>query len=154
MGSDLSFEDLTNRTISDYDYNIKSMNNEKLGDWYELESIPKDIASEYSKHITKVKEIEPFVVSVPASILPPYEYSADPVKSRLGFLVFFTFNRRISNMRGFKHLFFVKKIGEEVGNYKNCADRACFIIAVGKNFNQAKKNLKNIGKKISIETHD
>ena len=59
MGSDLSFEDLTNRTISDYDYNIKSMNNEKSGDWYELESIPKDIASEYSKHITKVKEIEP-----------------------------------------------------------------------------------------------
>ena len=64
------------------------------------------------------------------------------------------FNRRISNMRGFKHLFFVKKIGEKVGNYKNCADRACFIIAVGKNFNQAKKNLDNIGKKISIETYD
>ena len=42
--------------------------------------------------MVNVKEIEPFVVSVPASILPPSEYSADPVKSKLGFFVFFSFD--------------------------------------------------------------
>ena len=42
------------------------------------------------------KVIDPFVVSVPASILPSSEYSADPVKSRLGFLVVFSFKSRIS----------------------------------------------------------
>ena len=71
MGSDLSYEDLTNRTISDYDYNIKSIKNKDLGDSYELESISKDIESEYSKHVTKVKEIEPGV------FLSYEEYSYD-----------------------------------------------------------------------------
>ena len=54
MGSDLSFEDLTNRTISDYNYKIIENNNNE----YTLESLPKGIDSEYSKHITKIKEIE------------------------------------------------------------------------------------------------
>ena len=56
MGSDLSFEDLTNRIISDYDYKIVESDNNN--EWYYLESIPKEIDSEYSKHITKVQEIE------------------------------------------------------------------------------------------------
>ena len=55
MGSDLSFEDLTNRTINDYNYNI--INTDEDGFFY-LESIPKGIGSEYSKHITKIKEVE------------------------------------------------------------------------------------------------
>ena len=56
MGSDLSFEDLTNRIISDYNYKIlKSNESEK---WYQLESIPIGLESEYSKHITKISEIE------------------------------------------------------------------------------------------------
>ena len=46
--------------------------------------------------IVNVKTIETLVVWVPASILPPSEYSADPVKSRLGFLVVFSFKRIIS----------------------------------------------------------
>ena len=54
MGSDLSFEDLTNRTISDYNYKIIEDNDNE----YTLESLPKGIDSEYSKHITKIKEIE------------------------------------------------------------------------------------------------
>ena len=55
MGSDLSFEDLTNRTIEDYNYNI--IKTDENG-FYVLESIPKEIESEYSKHITKIKEVE------------------------------------------------------------------------------------------------
>ena len=55
MGSDLSFEDLTNRTINDYNYNIIDTDE---NDFYYLESIPKGIDTEYSKHITKIKEIE------------------------------------------------------------------------------------------------
>ena len=54
MGSDLSFEDLTNRTISDYNYKIIENNDNE----YTLESLPKGIDSEYSKHITKVQEVE------------------------------------------------------------------------------------------------
>ena len=54
MGSDLSFEDLTNRTISDYNYKIIENNDNE----YTLESLPKGIDSEYSRHITKIKEIE------------------------------------------------------------------------------------------------
>ena len=54
MGSDLSFEDLTNRTISDYNYKIIENNDNE----YTLESLPKGIDSEYSRHVTKIKEIE------------------------------------------------------------------------------------------------
>jgi len=56
MGSDLSFEDLTNRVISDYNYKILESN--KTEKWYQLESIPIELESEYSKHITKILEIE------------------------------------------------------------------------------------------------
>ena len=56
MGSDLSFEDLTNRTISDYKYKILEIN--KTEKWYQLESIPIELESEYSRHITKISEIE------------------------------------------------------------------------------------------------
>ena len=55
MGSDLSFEDLTNRIIEDYNYKI--IKTDENG-FYFLESIPKEIESEYSKHITKIKEVE------------------------------------------------------------------------------------------------
>jgi hypothetical protein len=54
MGSDLSFEDLTNRTISDYNYKIIENNDNE----YTLESLPKGIDSEYYRHVTKIKEIE------------------------------------------------------------------------------------------------
>ena len=56
MGSDLSFEDLTNRIISDYNYKILDLNETEK--WYQLESIPIELESEYSKHITKISEIE------------------------------------------------------------------------------------------------
>ena len=56
MGSDLSFEDLTNRIISDYSYKI--LENNESEKWYQLESIPVELKSEYSKHITKISEIE------------------------------------------------------------------------------------------------
>ena len=54
MGSDLSFEDLTNRIVEDYSYNIIN----ELDGIYYLESIPEKVDSEYSKHITQVREIE------------------------------------------------------------------------------------------------
>ena len=60
MGSDLSFEDLTNRDIEDYDYIMLneeescSNHNEQL--CYKLLSKPKDKSSEYSKHITWVNK--------------------------------------------------------------------------------------------------
>ena len=56
MGSDLSFEDLTNRIISDYSYKI--LENNESEKWHQLESIPIKSDSEYSKHITKILEIE------------------------------------------------------------------------------------------------
>ena len=56
MGSDLSFEDLTNRIISDYNYKI--LENNKTEKWYQLESVPIELESEYSRHITKILEIE------------------------------------------------------------------------------------------------
>ena len=62
MGSDLSFEDLTNRDIDDYTYKLISSND--LCDYqseeiscYVLESIP-NIKSEYSKHITWVIKLD------------------------------------------------------------------------------------------------
>ena len=54
MGSDLSFEDLTNRIVENYSYNIIN----ELDGIYYLESIPEKVDSEYSKHITQVREIE------------------------------------------------------------------------------------------------
>mgnify|MGYP006157942039 CR=1 FL=1 len=57
MGSDLSFEDLSNRTISDYNYKIIEVDENNNGLFY-LESIPKEVDSEYSKHITKIQEVE------------------------------------------------------------------------------------------------
>ena len=57
MGSDLSFEDLSNRTISDYNYKIIEVDENNNG-WFYLESIPKEVDSEYSKHITKIQEVE------------------------------------------------------------------------------------------------
>ena len=48
MGSDLSFEDMLSRDLSDYDYNIIS----ESDSMYVLDSISKDIESEYSKHIS------------------------------------------------------------------------------------------------------
>ena len=56
MGSDLSFEDLTNRELLDYEYKIVEENIEN--NWYKLESVPLGIDTEYSKHITKITEIE------------------------------------------------------------------------------------------------
>ena len=56
MGSDLSFEDLTNRIISDYNYKILDFNETEK--WYQLESIPIELESEYSRHVTKISEIE------------------------------------------------------------------------------------------------
>lgn len=58
MGSDLSFEDMTNRVIDEYIYKVLDTNL-KCNDYsedlcYLLESIPKNKKSEYSKHITWV----------------------------------------------------------------------------------------------------
>ena len=75
MGSDLSFEDLTNRDIKDYVYNILKIDscnyNDTIIDCFELESVANDISSEYSKHITWVLEIEKDV------FIPIKEHSFD-----------------------------------------------------------------------------
>jgi len=60
MGSDLSFEDMTNRELDEYSYKMLESDIlcyehlDKL--CYILESIPKDKDSEYSKHITWVEK--------------------------------------------------------------------------------------------------
>tara|TARA_Y100000996_G_C22507041_1_gene636834 strand:- start:489 stop:1241 length:753 start_codon:yes stop_codon:yes gene_type:complete len=55
MGSDLSFEDLTNRNINDYEYKLVD-ENASCSDYetgcYKLISEPKNVDSEYSYHIT------------------------------------------------------------------------------------------------------
>ena len=61
MGSDLSFEDLTNRNINSYNYNLISDSSEceyrnNSMPCYELESIP-NINSEYSRHITWIIDL-------------------------------------------------------------------------------------------------
>ena len=57
MGSDLSFEDMTNREVNDYQYKILNNNascfeNDEINNCYILESVPNDKNSEYSKHIS------------------------------------------------------------------------------------------------------
>jgi len=57
MGSDLSFEDLTNRDINDYKYTLVDENalcSDCEKGCYKLVSEPKNIDSEYSYHITWV----------------------------------------------------------------------------------------------------
>ena len=56
MNSELSYEDLSNRELLDYEYKIVEENIEN--NWYKLESVPLGIDTEYSKHITKITEIE------------------------------------------------------------------------------------------------
>ena len=55
MGSDLSFEDMTNRDIEEYEYILSDENascEEKENYCYKLISKPKDLNSEYSYHTT------------------------------------------------------------------------------------------------------
>jgi len=59
MGSDLSFEDMTNRDVDDYRYKILDNNascfkDDEIKKCYILESIPNDKSSEYSKHVSWV----------------------------------------------------------------------------------------------------
>ena len=59
MGSDLSFEDMTNRELNEYEYileeeNVDCTGNNTFGGCFKLISKPKDINSEYSYHITWV----------------------------------------------------------------------------------------------------
>jgi hypothetical protein len=57
MGSDLSFEDLTNRDIDEYEYILVDENalcSDNDNGCYKLRSEPKDVGSEYSYHITWV----------------------------------------------------------------------------------------------------
>ncbi len=60
MGSDLSFEDMTNRELDEYTYKILESNiqcyEKSDKSCYLLESIPNDKDSEYSKHITWVEK--------------------------------------------------------------------------------------------------
>ena len=60
MGSDLSFEDMSNREIDEYIYKTLEIdikcNNFTEDLCYILESIPKNPKSEYSRHITWIKK--------------------------------------------------------------------------------------------------
>ena len=67
MGSDLSFEDLTNRSLDPLDYKYELLNSninctynskEYQGKCYELKSIPQDKNSEYQYHLTIVLNIK------------------------------------------------------------------------------------------------
>ena len=50
MGSDMSYEDMTNRNLNDYIYSIIGSENINNKECYILESIPNDIKTEYSMH--------------------------------------------------------------------------------------------------------
>ena len=68
MGSDLSFEDLTNRNKEDYDYKIISSEDKcsyKNSEYncYKLESSPK-IKSSYSKHLTWVINLNNVYIAI------------------------------------------------------------------------------------------
>lgn len=54
MGSDMSYEDMTSRDLSEYSYSITGSEMINNNDCYILESIPSGIKSEYSKHISWV----------------------------------------------------------------------------------------------------
>jgi outer membrane lipoprotein-sorting protein len=56
MGSDMSYEDMTSREITEYNYKI--INNETVNDveCYVLESIPNGIKSEYSRHVSWISK--------------------------------------------------------------------------------------------------
>jgi len=61
MGSDLSFEDMTNRELTEYQYTILESDVPCLNETedvlcYILESIPNDVESEYSKHVSWVEK--------------------------------------------------------------------------------------------------
>jgi len=60
MGSDLSFEDMTNRELDEYTYKILELDvpcsKESTNLCNVLESMPNDTDSEYSKHITWVEK--------------------------------------------------------------------------------------------------
>ena len=58
MGSDISYEDLTNRQIDNYMFNVISQENYDTIPCFLLESIPKNkIITEYSRHVTWVDTI-------------------------------------------------------------------------------------------------
>lgn len=54
MGSDMSYEDMTSRDLNEYSYSIIGSEMINNNDCYILESIPRGIKSEYSKHISWV----------------------------------------------------------------------------------------------------
>jgi len=55
MGSDLSYEDMTNRELDEYSYKLLGQEEIQNQDCYILESIPKqDVKSTYSRHVTWV----------------------------------------------------------------------------------------------------
>ena len=61
MGSDLSYEDMTNRELSEYSYRILEQDTpcnygDKDQSCYLLESVPNDKKSEYSKHISWIEK--------------------------------------------------------------------------------------------------
>ena len=57
MGSDLSYEDLTNRDLSENTYHITGLDTIQNSEYYILETSPKEETnSEYSKHVTWIEK--------------------------------------------------------------------------------------------------
>jgi uncharacterized protein YxeA len=52
MGSDMSYEDMTSRNMDEYSYSISGSEKVNDIDCYILESIPNEIKTEYSRHIS------------------------------------------------------------------------------------------------------
>ncbi len=58
MGSDLSYEDLTNRDLSENNYHIAGVDTIDNKEYYILETTPhKEVKSEYSLHLTWIEKI-------------------------------------------------------------------------------------------------
>lgn len=53
---------------------------------------------------------------------------------------------------GVDHVFMVVEEGDNIGDYKNCADRPCYVIVHGKNYKEAEEIFRLAKKTININT--
>jgi biotin carboxylase len=58
---------------------------------------------------------------------------------------------KVKNFKGFEFILFRSKVGDLVEKYTDCTKRVCFIIASGRNYEEARENIDKIKSNITIE---
>jgi biotin carboxylase len=58
---------------------------------------------------------------------------------------------KVKNFKGFEFMLFRSKVGDLVEKYTDCTKRVCFIIASGRNYEEARENIDKIKNEITIE---